>query len=80
MIVDKIEIQKRQIHQKNSLSKLPIRILLSKNRNRDTLAFTSRKDLDNRAKTSLNNSIDATQEETKKDKPTHKLHSLHPFI
>ena len=41
------QIQKRQTNLQSTLSKLSIIPLLSKNRNRDTLVFISRQDLNN---------------------------------
>ena len=55
-------------------------LLLSKNRNRDAMAFRSRKNLDDIAKHSSKNHIVITQKQIKKEKSTHKLHSPHPFI
>ena len=80
MIVVKMQTQKTQTYLQNTLSKLLIKPLFSKNRDRDALVFTSKQNLDNIAKYSPKNHINATQKQTKKDKSTHKLHSLHPFI
>ena len=74
------QIQKRQIHLQSTLSKLSIIPLLSKNRNRDTLAFRSKKSLDDVAEHSSKNHIIITQKQTQIHQSTHKLHSLHPHI
>ncbi len=74
------QAQKRETYLQSTLSKLSIGLLLSKNKIGDALAFGNRQDLDNRAEYSLKNHTNATQEQTKRDKATHKLHSPHPFI
>ena len=58
--------QKRQTHLQITLSKLLIQPLLSKNRKRDTLAFTSRQDLNNVAYFSSKKEIIATHKTDQK--------------
>jgi len=70
----------RQTYLQMTLSKLLIKPLLSKIKNRDTLWFTSRKELSNITDYISQNYITTMKKQTKKEKSTHKLHSLHPFI
>ena len=70
VIVVKMQIKKRQTHLQtylqNTLSKLLIIPLLSKNENRDTLVFTSRQESNIRDNFSSKNHIITTQKQTKK--------------
>ncbi len=77
MIVVKTETNDRHIIIKNTISKLSIISLLSKNKNRAELAFKSRQKLYLEDDSLLKNHINATKKQTKTDKSPHKLHSLH---
>jgi len=75
--VVKMQREQTKPHIKNTLDKLSIRLLLSKNENRDTLAFKIRKESHKKDNSSSKKHIIITQKQTKKEKPTHKLHSPH---
>ena len=80
MIVVKTPTYDRQISTRNILSKLSVITLLFKNENRDEMTLKSRQYLNKADNHSSQNKIIITQKQTKIDKSTHKLHSLHPFI
>jgi hypothetical protein len=80
MIVAKIQIYKREIIIRNTISKFLIISLLSKNKKRDKVVFKSRQNLYLEDDSLSKNHINTTQKQTKIDKTTHKLHSPHSFI
>jgi hypothetical protein len=75
--VVKIQMQERKIIILNVVSNSSIRLVLSKNRNRDKLAFKKRQNLHSADNSLILNQRNTTQKKTKILQSAHKLHSLH---
>jgi len=77
VIVVKMKTQDRHITNRSTISKFSITSSLSKNENRDKVAFKNKQNLHLADYSSSKHHINISQKQTKINKSPHKLHSLH---